>query len=78
LNFREWIEQFYLLKRKTQKDAAFDLKLTEATISAYVNFKRFPKPENASELENACLGLNIEQWRRDYISAQAEHREVSA
>lgn len=78
MNFREWIEQFYLLKRKTQKDAADDLKLTEATISAYVNFKRFPRPDNASELEEACSGLNIEQWRRDFLSKQAEHREVSA
>ena len=72
MNFRQWIENNYLLKQKTQKDAARDLELAEDQLSNYVNFKRFPIPETAFRLEGICPGLSIETWLNDYTKIQAK------
>ena len=72
MNFREWIDKHYLLKQKTQKEAAADLQLTECQLSEYVNFKRFPLADTALRLEKICTGLVVEKWLRDYMKVQAE------
>lgn len=75
VNFKQWVEKNYIDAGRTQIDAAKDLGLLTSTVNQYMNLKRFPLIEGQSKLEAHCEGLDLSQWRNEYL---AEKKRKSA
>lgn len=73
MNIKEWVDKHYIKKGKTQTDAALALGLLQSTLNQYMNLKRFPvNPETISKLESCCEGLDMAQWRHDFLAKKQE------